>query len=148
MILAKNKRAHFDYEILETFKAGMVLSGAEVKSAKLGHVQLKGSYASIDQGEVWLKNAFIAPYAPAKGTQDDYDPYHSRKLLLTKQEINRLIGTSKERGTTLIPIKMVNSNGLVKLELGIGKGKRKADKRETIKKRDFERSKSRLMKNS
>ena len=145
MPLAINKRARYDYTILDTFTAGIVLSGPEVKSVKAGHINLKGSFASIDHDEVWLKNAYIAPYAPAKTHQTDYDPQRPRKLLLNRREINSLIGKTAEKGVTLVPLAVLVKKRRVKVELGLGRGKQSKDKRETIKKRDFERRKQRLV---
>jgi len=147
MSIATNKKAYHDYEILDTYTAGMVLTGAEVKSVKAGRVDLKGSFASLDHGEVWLKHAYIAPYSRAKRQQTNYDAQQDRKLLLTAKEINSLIGKTAAKGITLIPLKVFNQRGLIKLELGLGRGKKKADKRESIKKREFERRKDKLLKN-
>lgn len=148
-ILAKNNKAGFDYEILETFEAGMVLYGFEVKAIKTGHVSLKGSYVVIKNNEVYLLNALIPPYQQANAPSN-YDPQRSRKLLLNKKEIKSLVGKSRIKGLTLIPIrlytkegKISKKRGKIKLEFGIAKGKRKIDKRETIKKRDTEREEGR-----
>lgn len=147
MAIATNKKAYHDYEVLETLLAGLVLTGPEVKSVKNGRVDLKGSFAAVEQEEVWLKNVYIAPYSRAKNAQAGYDPYQNRKLLLQAKEIKHLIGKTALKGITLVPLKIINKGGLIKVELGLGKGKRKADKRESIKKRDFERSKDRLLRN-
>lgn len=136
--LAENRRVKFDYEILETFEAGIVLSGQEVKSAKEGHISIKGAYVTINQGEVFLINAQISPYKKA-GPLPSYDQKRSRKLLLTKQEIKRLLGKVKEKGLTLVPISIYNKHGFVKVKIGLGKGKRKVDKREKIKEREASR---------
>ena len=137
-ILALNKRVRYDYEILEIFEAGLVLKGHEVKSVKLGHISLTGSYVVIKNGEAYLLNATISPYQP-KNIPPDYEPTRSRKLLLHKKEIQYLIGKSQERGLTLVPTRVYTNKDKIKLEFGIGKGKKKIDKRETIKKRDVER---------
>jgi SsrA-binding protein len=148
MALATNKKAYHEYKILETFVAGIVLTGAEVKSVKAGRVDLKGSFAALDHGEVWLKAAYIAPYSRAKRQQTHYDPNQDRKLLLRAKEIKSLIGKTSEKGVTLVPLKVFNKKGLIKLELGLGKGKKKADKRESIKQREFARKKSQMLKSS
>jgi SsrA-binding protein len=147
MIISENRRAYHDYQILEIFEAGLVLSGPEVKSAKSGQVDLKGSYVTVDsRGEAWLVNAYLAPYKPARLSLKSYQPHQVRKLLLTRKELNYLIGKQKERGVSLIPLKIFLRNRLVKLEIGVGVGKKKYDKREQIKKREFERRKQRMMK--
>ena len=134
--LAINKRAKFDYDIKETFDAGLVLEGHEVKSAKSGNVSLAGSYVKITPKGASLISAHIGPYkyAPKEG----YEPTQTRKLLLNKSEINQLIG--KEKGLIIVPLEMyVAGKGLIKLKLGVGRGRKKADKREYIKTRDSER---------
>lgn len=136
--LAENRRARYDYEILETYEAGLVLKGYEVKAIKTGHISLKGSYVVIKNKEAYLLNAFIPPYQPAN-TPDDYNPERSRKLLLNKSEIVSLIGKSKQKGLTLVPLKLYTKKSRIKLLFGIGKGKRKIDKRELIKEREFKR---------
>ena len=137
-ILTENKKAYFDYEILEKFEAGLVLIGQEVKSIKTGKVSLRGSYVVLKNEEAYLIGANIPPYQP-KNAPADYNPERSRKLLLNKSEIKHLIGKTKEKGLTLIPLKIYTKNAKIKLAFGIGKGKRKADKRETIKKRETEK---------
>ena len=143
-ILAENRKASFLYSILETFEAGIVLTGQEVKSIKLGRASLKGSYVVMKDEEAYLIGTTIPPYQP-KNAPSDYDPERSRKLLLKKSEIKYLIGKTKEKGLTLIPLKMYTQRGIVKLEFGVAKGKRKADKREVIKKRDVEREMRRAL---
>jgi len=143
---AVNKRAKYDYQILETFEAGLVLKGYEVKSIKTGRISLKGSYVIIRNDQAFLINAHIPPYQP-KNTFKNYDPDRSRKLLLHKKEIKHLAGKSQEKGLTLVPIKVYTKKDKLKLEFGIGKGKRKIDKRETIKKREVEREIERKLKN-
>lgn len=135
--IAKNKRAYFDYEILDTYEAGVVLTGPEVKSVKLGNISLKESHAVVTNGEIFLLNAHITPYKMAANVEQE--PTRSRKLLLKANEIKSLIGKTKEKGLTLIPTKMYIKRGLVKVELGLGRGKKKHEKREKIKKRDIER---------
>lgn len=136
--LAENRRARYDYEILESYEAGLVLKGYEVKAIKTGHISLKGSYVVTKDNEAYLINAFIPPYQPAN-TPVNYNPERSRKLLLNKSEIKTLIGKSKQKGLTLVPLRIYTKKSRVKLLFGIGKGKRKIDKRETIKKREAER---------
>ena len=141
----KNKRAFFDYEILEKYEAGIELRGFEVKAIKTGHLSLKGSFAAIKNNEAFLFNAQIPPYQP-KNTPKDYDQSRTRKLLLRKSEIKNLIGKSKQKGLTLVPVKVYTKQELIKVEIGIGKGKRKIDKREKIKKRESKREIDRTMK--
>ena len=138
-VLAVNKRATFDYELFDTHEAGLVLTGPEVKSAKAGSVQLKGSFLDIRDGQLWLKNAHIGKYPPAAGMQQAYDPTHDRKVLVHKRELKRLIGKKKEEGLTLIPVRFYIKNNFVKLEFAVGKGKKKYEKREVMKKRDIDR---------
>jgi SsrA-binding protein len=145
--IAQNKNALFNYETIETYEAGIVLSGPEVKSVKNGHLQLKGSYISIDaDGEAWLVNAYISPYKPAQGAQQKYDPDRRRKLLLHKKEIDSLMGKTKQKGLTIIPISVYTKKGLVKVELALARGKTKVDKRESIKRREAAREISRALK--
>lgn len=136
--LTLNKRARYDYEFLETFEGGLTLSGAEVKSAKAGHAQLKGAFISIKNSELWLRNAYIAPYKPA-GKQPDYDPNQDRKILVHRAQLKRLIGKTQEAGLTIVPISLYTKARLVKLEFALARGKKKYEKRETIKKRDLDR---------
>ncbi|OGL79692.1 SsrA-binding protein [Candidatus Uhrbacteria bacterium RIFCSPHIGHO2_12_FULL_54_23] len=144
--LAVNKRALHDYDISERFEAGIRLTGPEVKSVKRGQVSLSGAYARITpQGEAILMNASIAPYPPAVGAQKQYDPHRDRTLLLHKREIASLIGKSRTQGHTLIPLSFYSKRGLIKVELGLGRGKKQHDKREAIKTRDFDRKKRQLM---
>jgi SsrA-binding protein len=137
-VFADNKKAYFNYEILEKFEAGMVLLGTEVKSIKAGRINLAGSYIVLKNEEPYLIGAKIPPYQP-KNAPTDYNPEAPRKLLLNKAEINYLIGKSKERNLTLIPLKIYTNNARIKCEFGIAKGKKKFDKREAIKKRETER---------
>ncbi len=143
-ILADNKRAKFDYEIFETYEAGIVLFGHEVKSIKTGHVSLKGSYVVLKNvpdkniPEVYLINAHVPKYKHA-AQMKDYDPERPRKLLLKKNEIEHLVGKKREKGLTFVPIKMYTKHSLIKVEFGLGRGKKKIDKREVIKKREIER---------
>jgi SsrA-binding protein len=142
-ILSYNKRANFDYDISDTFEAGLMLLGHEVKSVKTGHVSLKGSFVTSKKThkplpEFYLTNAHIPLYKHA-GPQPSYEPTRPRKLLLHKNEIERLVGKKQVEGLTLVPIKIYTKRSLIKLEFGIGKGRKKFDKREVIKKRDVER---------
>ncbi|MEK7061715.1 MAG: SsrA-binding protein SmpB [Patescibacteria group bacterium] len=137
-ILSENKKAYYDYEILEKFEAGLVLQGQEVKSIRGGHINLAGSYVVFKQEEPYLIGAKIPAYQP-KNTPEDYNPERLRKLLLNKKEIHQLIGKSNEKGFSMIPLKVYTKDGRIKLEFGIAKGKKKYDKKEKIKKRDIAR---------
>lgn len=144
-ILAENKRAYFNYQILEKFEAGISLIGQEVKSIKSGRISLAGSYVIIKNGEAFWIGANIHPYQP-KNIPKDYNPERSRKLLLKKSEINYLIGKAKQKGLTLIPLRVYTKRGKIKLEFGIAKSLKKVDKRELIKKREIERGLKRELK--
>ncbi|OGL62538.1 SsrA-binding protein [Candidatus Uhrbacteria bacterium RIFCSPHIGHO2_02_FULL_47_44] len=135
--LATNKKAGFDFDLQEEFEAGLVLLGWEVKSAKAGHVQLKGAFLHISNGELWLKNAFISPYKPAGNQEVQSD--RDRKVLVHKRELKRLIGKKLTEGLTLVPLRIYTKGNLVKLVFAIAKGKKKYEKREAIKKRDVDR---------
>ncbi|HVZ11330.1 MAG TPA: SsrA-binding protein SmpB [Candidatus Paceibacterota bacterium] len=139
---ADNPKAYFDYEILETLEAGLVLKGHEVKAIKTGKASIKGAHVKILNGAPRLIGATIAPYQPGN-TPDDYDPQRTRALLLSKKEINTLLGLSQAQGLTLIPLKLVSHRNRVKLVLGIARGKKKHDKRETLKKKDLARARQR-----
>ena len=143
--LAVNKRAHFDYELLETFEAGLVLKGYEVKSVKSGHVSLKGAFVTFNRNELYLTNAHINPYKQA-GIIEGYSPTRPRKLLVKKSEIKKLLGKARTEGLTLVPVSMYNKKSLIKLSFALAKGKKKHDKRETLKKRDSKRSIDRILK--
>lgn len=136
--IIENKKALFNYQILEKFKAGLVLSGQEVKSIKAGRINLRGSFVVLKGEEVFLIGTNVPPYQP-KNVAKDYNPQRSRKLLLKKSEIKQLIGKSKQKGLTMIPLRVYTLRGKIKLEFGIAKGKKKFDKREKIKKREIER---------
>lgn len=136
--LVKNKRAFFDYEILESFEAGMELRGHEVKSAKLGRINIAGSNVIIRSGEAWLVGADIPPYQPAN-TPLDYDSKRTRRLLLNRKEISHLAGKLNEKGLTLVPLEVYTKNRLVKVRCGLGRLRKKSDKREVIRKRETER---------
>jgi len=145
MNIAINKYAKRDYEILNEIEAGIKLSGTEVKSTKAGRVDMKGSFASIEKGEVWLKNLYIAPYSHAAKQERTYEPRQSRKMLLNKKEIFSLNNDLAGKSISLVPMRIYNKKGLIKVILGVGKGRKKYDKREVIKKRDFERRKLQSM---
>jgi len=144
--LAYNKRANFDYEILEKYEAGLMLTGQEVKSVRTGHISLKGSFVTIKGNEMFLTNATIPPYAPA-GEIKSYDPTRPRKLLLKRSEIASLIGKSRMLGLTMVPLRVYTRKRFLKLEFGLGKGKKEFDKRTKIQKRESERDIRRLIKN-
>jgi len=137
-IFAENKKAYFDYEILEKFEAGMVLNGQEVKSIRMGRINLAGSYVIFNGQEPYLTGAKIPAYQP-KNAPPDYNPERPRKLLLNKSEINYLIGKTNQKGLTLIPIKVYTKNATIKMEFGLAKGRKKSDKRQVIKKREAEK---------
>ncbi|KKT82775.1 MAG: SsrA-binding protein [Candidatus Yanofskybacteria bacterium RIFCSPHIGHO2_02_FULL_44_12b] len=139
---ANNPKANFDYEILETIEAGIVLTGQEVKSIKNGMASIRGSYVKIINEEPFLIGSAIPPYQAANAPPD-YEPQRSRKLLMSKRQIASLIGTSKAHGLTLVPLKLYGKKGFVKLLVGVARGKKKYDKRETIKKKDIARAKQR-----
>ena len=136
--LATNPRAKFDYDILKTYEAGIVLTGQEVKSARSGHVSFKGAFATLTNEEVWLLNAHISPY-PKAGRLVAYDPTRSRKLLLHVREIKELVGKVRTQGLTLVPISLYTRGRRLKVELGLARGRKKYEKREVIKKRAVER---------
>jgi SsrA-binding protein len=147
-ILAVNKKASFDYELMDSFEAGLVLTGPEVKSAKASQISLKGAFVTRHDSkgkiEYWLSNALISAYKYADNSE--YDPTRSRQILLHKSEITKLISKTQEQGLTLVPTKIYTKGNLVKLEFAIARGKKKHDKREAIKKRDVGRQIRREMK--
>lgn len=137
-LIAKNKKATFNYEILETYEAGIALVGSEVKSIREGRISLKESYAEIKGGEVFLVNCHISPYEAS--SRFNHDPLRERKLLLHRREIKRLTGKTQERGLTLVPAKvLISDQGKVKIEIALAKGKRAYQKREAIRERDRDR---------
>lgn len=144
-VITENKKAYFNYQILEKFEAGLVLIGQEVKSIKSGRINLAGSYVALRGGEFFLVGCNIPPYQP-KNAPSDYNPERSRKLLLRKQEIKCLIGKARQKGLTLLPLKVYTKRGKIKLEFGIAKGRRRFDKRELIKKREAEKTMERTLK--
>jgi len=137
-IIAKNKKAFFNYELLDTFEAGISLLGSEVKSIREGRISLKESYAEVKDGEVFLLHCHISPYEAAN--RFNHDPRRERKLLLHRREIKRLTGKIKEKGLTLVPTKvLINAKGKIKVEVSLAKGKRSYQKKEVIKERDRDR---------
>ena len=144
-LIAENRRARFDYAIESDLEAGIMLFGSEVKSLRQGGSNIAESYASVEGGELWLINGYIAPYLQAKTF--GHEERRRRKLLVSKKELSRLWAAVGREGMTIVPMKMYfNDRGIVKLKLGIAKGKKLADKRETSAKHDWERDKARLMK--
>ncbi len=142
-ISIKNKRATFDYNILETFTAGIVLTGTEIKSIRLGKAGLTDTYCYVTNGEVWVKNMYIAEYF--YGTYNNHEQRRDRKLLLNRKEIRRLEKDGKESGFTIVPLKLyINERGLAKLVIGIGRGKKEYDKRQSIKEREDKRAMARM----
>lgn len=144
-IISDNRQARHLYEILDTIEAGIQLTGTEIKSIRAGKINLRDGYALIRNGEAWLINVHISPYE-ASGTYFNHEPRRTRKLLLHRKEINKLIGQLEQKGLTLVPLKAYFKNSLVKISLGLGKGKKLHDKREDIKRRDDQREMARAMK--
>src|SRR5882757_8038667 len=140
-IIVSNRKARHDYSILDTYEAGIALVGTEVKSLRLGRASLVDAFATVDDGEVWLRNLHIPEYD--RGTWTNHEPRRTRKLLLHKSEILRLIGKTKESGLSLVPLAMYFKDGKVKVEIGLGRGKKAYDKRQAIAKRDADREISR-----
>jgi SsrA-binding protein len=144
-LIAENRRARFDYAIESDLEAGIMLLGSEVKSLRKGGSNIAESYASVEGGELWLINSYIAPYLQAK--MFPHEERRRRKLLVSRKELSRLWNAVGREGMTLVPLKMYfNDKGMVKISIGVAKGKKTADKRETSAKRDWERQKSRIMK--
>ncbi|MGF1481526.1 MAG: SsrA-binding protein SmpB [Cyanophyceae cyanobacterium] len=144
-MLSDNRQARYLYEILETYEAGIELTGTEVKSVRAGRANLRDGFALIRNGEAWLLNVHISPYQ-ASGQYFNHDPRRTRKLLLHRREISKLIGKLEQQGLTLVPLKLYLKGGWVKVSLGLGKGKKLHDKRETLKRRQDEREMARAMK--
>lgn len=144
-IVARNKKALHEYEILDTWEAGIVLTGPEVKSLRAGRANLAGAFGRVEDGEVWLHEMHISPYDPA--TRWNVDPLRPRKLLLHAREIRRLIGAVQEKGLTLVPLDLYFRRGRAKVTLALARGKRLHDKREAIKRRTAEREIERASKN-
>ena len=146
-IIAANNRANYNYSISNKINAGIVLTGSEVKSLRINTGSIRGSYIIEQKGELWLSNSFIKKYH--NSNDKNYDPSRNRKLLVTKKEFNKISGSIKQGGLTIIPLSLYFSDkGLAKLSCGIAKGKKKIDKRETIKQRDWNIKKQRLLKNN
>ena len=141
--IARNRQASHKYHLLEKWEAGLVLTGTEVKSLRGGKAQIKDGYASVRDGEVWLYNVHIPPYAPA--TRENHEPERPRKLLLHKREIERLIGKTREKGLTLVPTRIYFSGGRAKVEIALARGKDVGDKRRSIKERELKREMERAV---
>jgi SsrA-binding protein len=141
--IATNRQARFRYHFLETWEAGLVLTGTEVKSLREGKAQIKDGYATVRDGEVWLHNVHIPPYAPA--SRDNHDPERSRKLLMHRREIERLIGKTREKGLTLVPTRLYFREGRAKVQIALAKGKDVGDKRQAIKDREMKREMERAI---
>jgi len=135
-ILSDNRQAGYNYHLFDRYEAGLVLSGTEVKAAKSGRVQLKESFAEVVGNEAWLLNAHISEYS--HGNRENHEPVRRRKLLLHRQEIDKLMGQTREKGLTLVPTRMYLKNGRIKIEIAVGKGKKLHDKRETLRKREMD----------
>ena len=146
MQLIKNRRAHHDYQVKETWEAGVVLQGHEVKSLRLKHGSLEGSYVKILNQEAWLINANISPYRYS--TLENYDPKRSRKLLLSKKEIYQLIDATQSKSQTIVPLEFFLTRNKIKLKIGAGKGKREFEKRAVIKQRDLKKQMAKEFKRS
>jgi len=145
-VVAQNRRAKFDYEIIETLEVGIILMGSEVKSLRLGTSSINESFAGEMEGEIFLFNANIPEYLQAN--QFNHEPKRPRKLLMKKRQLSKFLGAIRRKGMTLIPLKLYfNAKGRAKLELGLGRGKKTVDKRNTIKDRDWQRDKARLLRN-
>jgi SsrA-binding protein len=141
--IATNRQARYRYHFLETWEVGLVLTGTEVKSLREGKAQIKDGYATVRDGEVWLHNVHIPPYAPA--SRENHEPERSRKLLMHRREIERLIGKTREKGLTLVPTRLYFRDGRVKAEIALAKGKDVGDKRQTIKDREMKREMERAI---
>ena len=142
-VAAKNRKAHYEFEILETFEAGMALKGPEVKSIREGQVSFQDSFARVRGGEVWLHSLHISPYEQAN--RANVDPTRTRKLLLKREEIRGLVGKVEEKGLTLVPLEIYFRRGFAKIRLGLARGKKLHDKRETLKKKAQERDARRAL---
>lgn len=142
-LVTENRKARHDYEILETFEAGMVLSGSEVKSLRAGKANLKDSFARVDRGEAFLLNAHVSHYSAA--SRFGHEPERTRKLLLHRAEIDKLAARIQERGLTVVPLKIYFKGGRAKVLLGVGRGKKSYDKRESIKQREMQREADRAV---
>lgn len=143
-VLAQNKKARHDYNIADTYEAGIALTGTEIKSVRAGKMNLKDGFARIRGGEVWLENVHISPYT--EGNMFNVDPLRNRKLLLKKKEIRKLDAATAGQGTTIVPLRAYLKHGYAKILIGVATGKHNYDKRETLKKRDQEREIQRMLK--
>src|ERR671915_2077719 len=141
--IATNRQARHRYQILETWEAGLVLTGTEVKALREGKAQIKDGYASLRDGEVWLHNVHIPPYGPA--SRENHEPERPRKLLLHRREIDRLIGRTHEKGLTLVPTRLYFANGRAKVEIALARGKDVGDKRHALKEREMKREMERAV---
>lgn len=142
-VIATNRRARFDYDIVDRYEAGLVLTGSEVKSLREGKANLKDSFGQVKDGEAWLVGTYIAPYSFSR--EGGHDPERTRKLLLHRREIDQIAGKLAERGLTLVPIQLYWKDGKAKVELGLAKGRRTIDKRRAIKEREQKREMERAM---
>ncbi|MDM5339927.1 SsrA-binding protein SmpB [Fictibacillus enclensis] len=136
-LVAQNKKARHDYHIEETFEAGIVLQGTEIKAIRAGRINLKDSFARVQNGELFLHNMHVSPYE--QGNRYNHDPLRTRKLLLHKKEITKLLGQTKEQGYSIVPLKLYLKNGFAKVLIGLAKGKKNYDKRQDLKKKDAKR---------
>ena len=144
-LIAQNRKARHDYTVLDTIEAGIVLKGTEIKSIRAGRINLKDGFASLSGDEVWLYNVHIAPFE--QGNRFNHDPYRVRKLLFKRSELDTVAGDVNHSGITLVPLKVYIKHGVAKILIGIAKGKKKYDKRETLKRKDQERQIQRALKN-
>ena len=142
-VVATNRKARHDYIVEDKYEAGMVLTGSEIKSIRAGQINLRDSYAAIREGEIWLLNAHISPYKQAN--RENHEPRRERKLLLHRREISRLTGKLQEKGLTLVPLQVYLKNGRAKIELGLARGKKTYDKRQTLRERTDQRQIERAM---
>lgn len=142
-VVATNRKARHDYFLLDTFEAGIALQGSEIKSIRAGQISLKEAYVRIDGEQAWLVNAHVAPYDPA--SRENHDPLRDKKLLLHKKEIKKLWDEVRQKGTTIIPLRVYLSRGRAKVEIAVAKGKRKYDKRQDLKKKDAQREIDRVL---
>lgn len=143
-VVATNRKARHDYQVLETYEAGMVLTGSEIKSVRAGRVSLRDSYVTVQNGELWLLNCHIAPYDQA--SRLNHDPRRERKLLMHRRQINRLVNDMQEPGHTVVPLRMYLKNNRAKVEIALVRGKRQYDKRQVIAKREADRQIRRTLK--
>jgi len=143
-VIARNRKALYEYHIVESYDAGLVLTGPEVKSIRGNRVSLAEAFARVDNGEAWLYDMHVSPYDPA--SRWNTDPVRPRKLLLTRKELRKLIGATREKGHTLVPLELFLHRGFVKVRIGLGRGKKAHDKREDVKKRDADREIQRALK--